>query len=475
MIAEMTTDLSRFPIPDAEDYAEGYGATLAPVQYTWDFDLIIDRFRAQTGDDVGLWLGAEKSGSVWQYSDGIFGPTPFWVLDWIEDDEGEGENRGWFDGQPDSDPDKDRVVFELYNTTEERGGFRNVEDTDEYGSLLHRIKISLECGEGSVFANSYERTFAWEFRYDSMRARYMAREVDPDDLDTPLSPQQWHDYDGDMIYRDWKRTPSGGGTITLGTFHLPGIGQVTSPATGEDPIYVHTDHLGTTRMITDNTETGGNPDPKIIYASIFSAFGEVISIDPDGEGTMYSPPNNDQTDRYGYVGAHGYQSHVWHDDDTAWFPFHHVGARYYDPSTGRFLQRDPIGVYGGINVYNYVDGNPTKAVDPNGLLGPVGGAGWLPLPDLKVPINDLINVVRQPLAPGRWYQTTMYTRGAAVFVFRACATSPLAPYVVAVTTAATVGYVGGTYLDEKFGISDTIGVGLGNAAPWLFGIDFWFD
>jgi RHS repeat-associated protein len=170
-----------------------------------------------------------------------------------------------------------------------------------------------------------------------------------------------------MIYRDWKRTPSGGGTITLGTFHLPGIGKVTSPAAGEDPIYVHTDHLGTTRLITDNTETGGNPDPKIIYASIFSAFGEVVSIDPDGEGTTYSP-GTDQPDRYGYVGAHGYQAHTWHDDDTDWFPFQHVGARYYDPSTGRFLQRDPIGVSGGLNLYGYVGSNPLSLIDSNGLV-----------------------------------------------------------------------------------------------------------
>jgi uncharacterized protein RhaS with RHS repeats len=42
-------------------------------------------------------------------------------------------------------------------------------------------------------------------------------------------------------------------------------------------------------------------------------------------------------------------------------------ARYYDPTIGRFAQRDPIGFHGGINVYTYVQNNPVNATDPLGL------------------------------------------------------------------------------------------------------------
>ena len=47
---------------------------------------------------------------------------------------------------------------------------------------------------------------------------------------------------------------------------------------------------------------------------------------------------------------------------VAWY-----GYRYYDPVTGRWPSRDPIGEKGGVNLYGFVENRPASATDYLGL------------------------------------------------------------------------------------------------------------
>jgi len=54
----------------------------------------------------------------------------------------------------------------------------------------------------------------------------------------------------------------------------------------------------------------------------------------------------------------------YYDEETQ---LHYNYFRYYDPTTGRYITSDPIGLDGGLNTYSYVEGNPLVNIDPYGL------------------------------------------------------------------------------------------------------------
>jgi RHS repeat-associated protein len=68
---------------------------------------------------------------------------------------------------------------------------------------------------------------------------------------------------------------------------------------------------------------------------------------------------------------------------------HQNWMRDYDPTTGRYLQADPLGLVDGASVYRYVKGNPGRWTDPRGESSASCRAGETHVFLLKtVPAND---------------------------------------------------------------------------------------
>jgi RHS repeat-associated protein len=64
--------------------------------------------------------------------------------------------------------------------------------------------------------------------------------------------------------------------------------------------------------------------------------------------------------------AQTFDQRKWETDDE-WGGVQQFRNRAYDPATGAWIQEDPIGVAGGVNVYRFNNGNPAAFSDPFGM------------------------------------------------------------------------------------------------------------
>jgi len=126
----------------------------------------------------------------------------------------------------------------------------------------------------------------------------------------------------------------------LAFYVYDGAGLVAKVTPANGYYFYHYDGLGNTVAITDSSGA-------IVNAYAYSPYGLV--------GSQETIENSFQ-----YVGRFG----VMAEGNGLYF----MRARYYDPEVGRFINKDPIGYAGGMNLYGYVGGNPVNVIDPSGLL-----------------------------------------------------------------------------------------------------------
>jgi len=78
-------------------------------------------------------------------------------------------------------------------------------------------------------------------------------------------------------------------------------------------------------------------------------------------------------------------------------PLWHYKARAYDPGVGRFLQIDPVGYEGSLNLYQYVDNNPLNAADPTGALLYSNGSSGCVVNCFGSGLADMIMLAQDPV------------------------------------------------------------------------------
>ncbi len=142
-------------------------------------------------------------------------------------------------------------------------------------------------------------------------------------------------YDGEDILLEY----DGSNVLQTRYTHGPGIDEPIAVTKGSNTYFYHQDGLGS---VTDLTDSTGATAKSYSY----DAYGNIL----ESPGTLEQP--------YTYTGRE-------FDSESGLFYYR---ARNYDPTTGRFLQQDPIGFSGGdANLYTYVGGNPVNFDDPSGL------------------------------------------------------------------------------------------------------------
>ena len=175
-----------------------------------------------------------------------------------------------------------------------------------------------------------------------------------------------------------------GGT-TVSEYIYNGLGQRTSKTTSEGTTLFHYCQHCQEGVLIGESDPAGNFTKEYIYygtsplAQVDIVNNKIYHYVNDAKGTpqMMTDDNGlivweNNYRPFGLANIEDHYSAVnnlrfpgqYYDAESG---LHYNWHRYYDPSTGRYLTPDPIGLDGGMNLYLYVGNNPVMFVDPLGL------------------------------------------------------------------------------------------------------------
>jgi len=180
---------------------------------------------------------------------------------------------------------------------------------------------------------------------------------------------------------------------TTTAFRYNGLDVVGESSGGRDVAYLRTLSIDEALARTDAVDT---------VHHLAEALGSSVALTTSGgtAATTYTFEPFGRTEASGTPSGNPVQYTGRKDDGTG---LYYYRARYYDPIRSRFVNEDPIGFFGGTNLYAYARSQPTGLTDPFGLdpswgsvLGTHGTRS--PVPSVGGLINQAERNLHLPLA-----------------------------------------------------------------------------
>lgn len=227
-----------------------------------------------------------------------------------------------------------------------------VPSTTSYGTASNINQYPTVGGVAQTYSTDGNLTNDGTFKYEFNSERMMTRvrnagtnAIIADYLYDPALRQRQKNvggvktsyyYSGFQRLADYDGSAGTPGTLLNRYVYGTGMDEILIQITaGGTKTYYHSNHQGSVIATT-------NSSGAVLNRYTYGPFGESAAL----TGTTH-----------GYTGQR-------YDSETGNYYFK---MRHYSPKSGRFLQADPIGMAGGMNLYSYVSNSPNTSIDPLGL------------------------------------------------------------------------------------------------------------
>lgn len=191
-------------------------------------------------------------------------------------------------------------------------------------------------------------TNAWksEFVYDALGRRRATRDYSWQSGAWTKTNEVRYVYDAGLVVQELtanntlKVSYTRGVDLSGGMQGAGGIGGLLARTDGNSSAFYHSDASGNVTAMVNGSGT-------VVARYLYDSFGNSLG--------QWGPLAEANTYRF--------SSKEWHANSGLYY----YGFRFYDPGLQRWINQDPLGIAGGINLHGFVGNDPMNAIDALGL------------------------------------------------------------------------------------------------------------